>query len=92
MKLDRQHSSKRRNSKLSIFDAVCSFFKTKYIIVNHHCCSYQVMYKKWYETDWSVTPLKNGVNHFYDIHDAIKWIDDGCKTNDDYITTVIWES
>jgi hypothetical protein len=86
MKLDRQYSSRRQQPKLG------SFFKTRYIIVNHHCCSYQVMSKRWYDTNWRVQPLKNGVNQFYDIQEAIKWVDKGCPIDEDYITIVIWES
>ena len=92
MKLDRQYSSKKK-TKLGIFSLItCSFFIRKFIIVNHHCCGYQVMSKRWYETEWRVQPLKNGVNHFYNIHEAIKWIDKGCPIDDIYVTKVMWES
>jgi hypothetical protein len=87
MILDRQFSSKNgRHNNL-----ILNFFKTKYIIVNHHCCQYQVMFKNWYLYDWKVKPLKNGVNQFYDIHSAIEWINNGCPIDNEYITTVIWE-
>ena len=89
MKLNRIYSTKKQQNKSSI---ISNFFGINYIIVNHHCCSYQVMSKKWYNTEYRVQPHFNGVNQFNDIHVAIKWIDDGCPINNDYTTTVIWES
>ena len=81
----------RINKKhLNVSEKRKSFFSLKSMVVNHPVCGYQVMIKKWWFPIWKVKSYINGVNMFYELQDAINWIEDGFPESKDE-TVVIWE-